>query len=67
MHSIYDSKALFGKRARTTVSPQWLQQAFRIYLPRLDKITSHNPTQSFLAPTRAGNETILLVEDDPYS
>jgi PAS domain S-box-containing protein len=38
---------------------------FRVYLPRVATISRPNPEQPPFAPARGGNETILLVEDDP--
>ena len=38
---------------------------FKIYLPRLAGPTAQNITENMPAPTPAGNETILLVEDEP--
>jgi len=38
---------------------------FRIYLPRLAKNTISKTSQPALAEMRGGQETILLVEDDP--
>jgi two-component system cell cycle sensor histidine kinase/response regulator CckA len=38
---------------------------FRIYLPRLAKDADPKPARSTLAAISGGNETILLVEDDP--
>ena len=38
---------------------------FRIYFPRLDKLSVTNSRQATLASMRSGDETILLVEDDP--
>ncbi|HEV2691755.1 MAG TPA: PAS domain S-box protein [Verrucomicrobiae bacterium] len=38
---------------------------FRIYLPRLAKGTDPKPAQPASMAIRGGNETILLVEDDP--
>jgi CheY-like chemotaxis protein len=37
---------------------------FRIYLPRLVKMSGQKPEQPALAAVRGGDETILLVEDD---
>ena len=39
---------------------------FRIYIPRLAKMSPQNPEQSAPEDMRGGNETILLVEDDAY-
>jgi PAS domain S-box-containing protein len=41
---------------------------FRIYLPRLDKVSSpsQKPEQPKLSTLPGGNETILLVEDDDF-
>jgi PAS domain S-box-containing protein len=39
---------------------------FRIYLPRLAKVTGQQPEQPALTPVRGGSETILLVEDDAF-
>jgi PAS domain S-box-containing protein len=39
---------------------------FRIYLPRLVKMTWQKPEQPALTTLRGGNETILLVEDDAF-
>ena len=38
---------------------------FKIYLPRLAGPTAQKITEKMPAPTPAGNETILLVEDEP--
>lgn len=38
---------------------------FRIYLPRLVKSEDPKPVHTALMAIRGGNETILLVEDDP--
>jgi len=38
--------------------------AFRIYIPRLAKMTGQEPEQIALTAMRGGDETILLVEDD---
>ena len=38
---------------------------FRIYLPRLAKDSDPKPAQPTSTAIRGGNETILLVEDDP--
>jgi PAS domain S-box-containing protein len=38
---------------------------FRVYLPRLAKDTNPIPAQQTSTAMRGGNETILLVEDDP--
>jgi CheY-like chemotaxis protein len=38
---------------------------FRIYLPRLARNAGSGPSPSSLTAMRGGNETILLVEDDP--
>jgi PAS domain S-box-containing protein len=38
---------------------------FRVYLPRLAKNAGQKSSQSVLTTTSGGNETILLVEDDP--
>jgi PAS domain S-box-containing protein len=38
---------------------------FRVYLPRLGKNGSAKTSPSVLTTTSGGNETILLVEDDP--
>jgi PAS domain S-box-containing protein len=39
---------------------------FRIYLPRLEKMSEQKPEQPVLTAMRGGSETILLVEDDPF-
>ena len=39
---------------------------FRIYLPRLAGMSGQKPEPSELAAVRGGNETILLVEDEPF-
>jgi len=38
---------------------------FRIYLPRLKKITGHAAAPTTLTEVRGGTETILVVEDEP--
>jgi CheY-like chemotaxis protein len=38
---------------------------FRVYLPRLTGSTGLMPSEPELPPSQRGNETILLVEDDP--
>ena len=42
-----------------------LGTTFRIYLPRLTKITNHPVVATALTDMRGGNETILVVEDEP--
>jgi CheY-like chemotaxis protein len=39
---------------------------FRIYLPRLEKMSGHHADQTESGAVRGGNETILLVEDDVF-
>ncbi|HUZ07052.1 MAG TPA: ATP-binding protein, partial [Candidatus Paceibacterota bacterium] len=39
---------------------------FRIYLPRLAKMSEQKKEQSVLTPARGGGETILFVEDDKF-
>jgi PAS domain S-box-containing protein len=39
---------------------------FRIYIPRLAKMTGQKPEQIALTAMRGGDETILLVEDDAF-
>jgi len=39
---------------------------FRIYLPRLAKMSQQKPEQPALPSIRGGDETILLVEDDAF-
>jgi PAS domain S-box-containing protein len=39
---------------------------FRIYLPRLAKMSGYKPEQPAVTSPRGGNETILLVEDDIF-
>jgi two-component system cell cycle sensor histidine kinase/response regulator CckA len=39
---------------------------FRIYLPRLAKVSEQKPEKSALTIMRGGDETILLVEDDTF-
>jgi PAS domain S-box-containing protein len=39
---------------------------FRIYLPRLEKVSEQKVEQPKLTAMRGGNETILLVEDDAF-
>ena len=38
---------------------------FKIYLPRLADMTAHKNAEKMLATNPTGNETILLVEDEP--
>jgi len=39
---------------------------FRIYLPRLAALSAQKPKEPAGTKLRGGNETILLVEDDPF-
>ncbi len=39
--------------------------AFRVYFPRVQKISDDKPAVSSRFPVRGGHETILVVEDDP--